>query len=125
VGASVMGVQMAQNAMYTPDIINDILNAINDQDFSDIDVKLQGFKKLENVLATATKLRDVEFNASLIPKELLDKYNSCMEEVTKKLIQRDRRWKFPTSDRVLICVGYEHTKFVTDVYRKKGYTILK
>ena len=125
VGASAMGVQMAQNAMYTPAIINDILNAINHQDFSDIDSKLQEFKKLENVLATATKLSDAEFNATLIPKELLDKYNSCMEEVTKKLIQRDRRWKFPTSDRVLICVGYEHTKFVTDVYRKKGYNILK
>ena len=125
VGASAMGVQMAQNAMYTPAIINGILNAINDQDFSEIDTKLQEFKKLESVLATATKLRDVEFNASLIPKELLDKYNASMDEVKKKLIQRDRRWVFPTSDRVLICVGYEHVKFVADVYRKKGYTILK
>jgi hypothetical protein len=124
VGATQLALQTAQTGLYTNDVLVDILNSIAHQDFNEIDKTLQSFKKLPLILEKATMALGKDRDLSVVPKKLIDEYDALVEEVNRVIIRRDRTWVFPTEDRVLICVGYEHIKFVKDVYRKKGYTIL-
>ena len=124
VGLTLTAVQMAQAKFYTPQILNEIVESVNNQDFTEVDKQLQTFKRLDLALSAAAKDEGIRYSDALVPKEILNAYDEALNEVTKLIMKRDRQWKFPTDDRLLICVGYEHTKFVKDVYRKKGYTIL-
>ena len=124
VGTTQLALQTAQTGFYTNDVLVDILNSIAHQDFNEIDKTLQSFKKLPLILEKATVALGKDRDLSVVPKKLIDEYDALVEEVNRVIIRRDRTWVFPTDDRVLICVGYEHIKFVKDVYRKKGYTIL-
>lgn len=123
VGVSPLAIQTAQTALYTNDVLIGVLNAIANQDFTEIDKTLQSFKSLQLVIDKATVALGNDRDVSIPPK-MLNEYKELVEEVGRVIIRRDRGWVFPTDDRVLICVGYEHVKFVKDIYRKKGYTIL-
>ena len=123
-GFTAVDLQMAQMQLYTPQLIDSILSAIDSQDFAEVDRELQTIKSLDAILGKTAKLNNREFSPAAIPSELTSEYDKALDAVGKIILQRDRKWVFPTSDRVLICVGYEHTKFVKDIYRKKGYKIL-
>lgn len=123
-GFTAMDVQTAQMELYTTQLLNSIIDAIDSQDFAEVDRELQTLKSLDTILGKTAKLNNREFSPAALPSELTSEYDKALGDVGKIILQRDRKWVFPTSDRVLICVGYEHTKFVKDVYRKKGYKIL-
>lgn len=125
IGVSPEYLSMMQNQMYTDDVINGILDAVNSQEFTEIDQTLQTFKKIQTAAKMAMDSQNKKYDDSLLGAELIKEYDGLIDKVNKVIIARDRKWVFPTSDRVLICVGYEHIKFVKDVYREKGYTIIK
>ena len=124
-GVSFGDISLAQQQMYSGQIINDILDSINTQDFAEVDKTLQSFKKIQTAGKMAMERLGKKYDDALLSADLVKEYDELIDKVNKVIIARDRKWVFPTSDRVLICVGYEHIKFVKDVYRKKGYTIVK
>ena len=125
VGTTQLALQTAQTGFYTNDVLIDILNSIAHQDFNEIDKTLQSFKKLPLILEKATMALGKDRDLSVVPKKLIDEYDALVDEVNRVIIRRDRTWVFPTEDRVLICVGYEHVDYIKNEYIKKGYTVLK
>lgn len=115
----------ALDSFYTNKALDKIVELLKTQNLTELDKMIKSFINIDNVIGRALAFADRDYYVDERPNDIIARYNAICDEMDEVLLRRDRNWELPDADRVLICVGYEHVKFVADVYRKKGYTILK
>ena len=114
----------ALDSFYTHATMSRVVELLKKQNLVELGAMMNSFVDIDNVIGRALAFADMDYYVDERPVDIISKYNALRAEMDEVLLRRDRNWELPMTDRVLICVGYEHVDYIKSVYAEKGYTIL-
>ena len=115
----------ALDSFYTNTALDTVVGLIKTQNLSELDKMMKSFIDMDNVIGQALAFADRDYYVDERPTDVITRYKAICEKMDEVLLRRDRNWELPTTDRVLVCVGYEHVEYIKNEYIKKGYAIVK